>query len=701
VAAGTAGAGPIEDAKKLLDEGKAAEAAQILETLVAEDAKATEPVLLLMRARFALRQWEAYADALIELGRRGVAFETTEPYSRDVLEQITGLVWSANDDQRIAVCAKLCAAFPKSPWRIGWLSIRLSAHARKKQAAEMEAVEAEIYAQPLDHLGSFRVGRAYLEGGVKPEKAVAMIELALDAREALPLPEDPLARETALTEMSVWRSYLAFAYAEAGRTTTGNRFWEAEPDAPGFDDVTAASGLEGAGGQRVAVGDFDGDGWEDVSLNGAVWRNAKGVFEALPQEAGAAARGSGSLWGDADGDGDLDLWVFARERAVTLLMNDAGTFSPAADTGMDGALEAQPEGAGLADANGDGILDAYLAVYEGGDLGGGRTDRFFVSEGKGRWRDALEGAGMGAEKGAPLCGRGVNWGDFDDDGDADAFVSNYRLQPNYLWRNDGNGAFVDAARELGVKGVGEEVDAGTTYYGHTIGSCWADLDNDLDLDLVSANLAHPRFIKFSNRTQILMNQGARHGWKFCDIFPWSGVPYEETHSDVSACDWDNDGDLDLHFTSVYRERPSWLLRNDGRAHFEPVTWRAGAVAFNGWGHAWFDFDNDGDMDLLVCAGGRPRLLRNGLEDGTTWLQVELKGRLGGVGARVTVHLGDLAQTREIAAGRGTTSQDSARAHFGFGARAGTAAIAVRWPGGKVQRVEGVELNRRVMVEEAK
>jgi hypothetical protein len=692
----------MEDGQALVGQGKFAEAIPHFEKAAEADGRAPEPVYQIFCCRAGLKQWEEAADALVALGRR-VAFETWEPGSRNISEQLGLCVWSATAAQKIAVFTKLAREFPKSPWRVSWLSVCLTAYAREGREEDLAAVEEELQGMALDAPASYRVARAYLEGGRKPEKAIELLERALTLRGAAPLPEDALARETALTEMSVWRSYLAFGYRQAKRDGPGNPFYDAEPETSGFEDATESVGLVGAKGGRVAVGDFDGDGWDDLCFGGAVWRNAKGIFERLPEDSGLPDGGNaGALWADADNDGDLDLWGFSLERGARIWLQEKGRWTEAADTGMPGKLPASPEGAGLGDANGDGFLDAYVAVYEGGDLGGGQVDSFFLSNGRLHWVESLATAGMKEELAAPRCGRGVNWGDFDGDGDADIFVSNYRLERNYLWRNAGKGEFSNAAPELGVQGVGVRSPGNPEYFGHTIGSCWADLDNDLDLDLVSANLAHPRFIEFSNKTQVLMNQGSRKGWTFTDIFAWSGIPYEETHSDVSAADYDCDGDLDLYFTSVYPERPSCLVRNNGAAHFEPVTWRAGAVLFNGWGHAWLDGDNDGDLDLVVCAGGTPVYLRNDLEDGSSWLQVALRGKssnASGIGARVRVHLGDLVQTREIAAGRGTTSQDTARACFGFGKRMGKATVMVTWPGGKTQRLEGVEINRLLTVDE--
>ena len=100
-----------------------------------------------------------------------------------------------------------------------------------------------------------------------------------------------------------------------------------------------------------------------------------------------------------------------------------------------------------------------------------------------------------------LCGRGVSPCDYDRDGDMDIFVSNYRLQENFLWENR-RGEAVNAALLRGVAGT--ETDG---WWGHTIGSAWADWDNDGDWDLFSANLAHPRYITFSDRSMLYRNDG--------------------------------------------------------------------------------------------------------------------------------------------------------------------------------------------------
>jgi tetratricopeptide (TPR) repeat protein len=444
-----------------------------------------------------------------------------------------------------------------------------------------------------------------------------------------------------------------------------------------FDDATEEAGLSKASGRRVAWGDADGDGRPDLLLGGAsLWRNRGKAFEEDTGFAKAAGgRGCGGLFADADNDGDLDVFVASHgktpETGDALLLNDGkGAFSEKKGAGV---TDREPtEGAAFGDF--DGNVDLYVANYEE-PMSVGHPDFLYRGRGDGTFADVTASSG-GVEQVDPRCGRGVNCGDFDNDGDLDIHVSNYRLQPNFLFRNRGDGTFTNVAREAGVEGVPIR-----GCYGHTIGSDWADVDNDGDLDLFQANLAHPRFIEFSNQSFLLMNSGAP-AFAFEDRRPSSGIRYEETHSDPVFADFDNDGFQDLYVTSVYEGRKSFLYRNRGDGTFEDVTWYAGVRADNGWGCAVADVDADGDLDLLVCAGPGPKLFRN-RGNGNAWLTVRVAGgpasNRAGIGARIWVRTGDgLRQMREIKGGRGTTSQDEPVAHFGLGPAKGDVEVTVRF-----------------------
>jgi len=269
--------------------------------------------------------------------------------------------------------------------------------------------------------------------------------------------------------------------------------------------------------------------------------------------------------------------------------------------------------------------------------------------------------------GEDLCGRGVSPCDFDNDGLQEIYVSNYRLDENLLW-DFRDGMFVNIAESAGVNGV--LVDG---YYGHTIGSAWADFDNDGDLDLFCANLAHPRYIKFSNKSMCYINNNDSE--RFSDIRFDLGFKFEETHSDPVWFDYDLDGEQELYITSIYPNRRSFLYTRttvDGgdKRSYTDITYEAGVRVFNGWGTAVADFDNDGDIDLFVCSGSGVRLFENKTNTGGEKNFIQLKFERGAcpklceAGIRGILRGDDGSiQVREVVLGRGTTSQDSVTMYF--------------------------------------
>ncbi|MCK5842257.1 MAG: VCBS repeat-containing protein [Candidatus Sabulitectum sp.] len=428
---------------------------------------------------------------------------------------------------------------------------------------------------------------------------------------------------------------------------------------PCFSDVTGMLGPDSLlKGTRMSWCDWNSDGFPDLFTGRLLFQNAEGSgFADVTSLSGLdSCRGNGGIWGDINGDGVPDLVTSGNP--VQLFVNHRGVLEDVTEAIGLIATDASVEGVALLDWNADGWLDLYLASYESGQ-GSGTADAFYLGSEDG-FVPAGADLGMIPFLEEHLCGRGVSPCDFDLDGDVDIFVSNYRLQENFLWEND-RGIAVNSSLERGVAGV--ETDG---WWGHTIGSAWGDHDNDGDWDLFSANLAHPRYIEFSDRSMLLQNNDNC----FTDIRANSGISFEETHSNPVWGDFNNDGLLDLFITSIYPDRRSFLYMNCGNGQFEDVTWLSGARVFNGWGAAAGDFDLDGLLDLAIGSGDGPTLLRNtaSSEDGS-WLLVHVVPPEGvnssALGCIVKLEQNGVVYMRQIEGGSGTTSQNSGLLHFGL------------------------------------
>ena len=450
---------------------------------------------------------------------------------------------------------------------------------------------------------------------------------------------------------------------------------------------------------RVAWGDYDNDGDEDLMGNGSrLFRNdGGGTFTEVTDEAilGGSGSPNGGVWGDYDNDGCLDF--FGQGRQDRLLHNNCdGTLTDVtAESGLsdlqsdrdcdgDGMPEPSPtEGSAWADLNGDGFLDLYLANYECSsefDSYRNYRDRIFMGNGDGTFTPGQE------VDSAFHAGRGVTSIDYDRDGDTDLYVSNYRLDPNYHFVNQGDGELIDRSLDLGTKG--EEINRA---YGHTIGSAWGDIDNDGDFDLINGNLAHPRFNHFSDRTRVLL-QRTNGTFRERDL----GIVFRETHSNPVLFDADNDGDLDLFITAVYATRDSDFYENNGAGLFALRNFESGLVIQNGWGAAAADVDNDGDLDI-----GARFLYLNRRDDGGDWLAVQAVGRDGvnasAIGAVIEVEAGGVTRIRSVSGGSGTGCQDSLIQHVGLGEVEVIDRVTVYFPYAEPVTVTELTPNQRVWI----
>jgi hypothetical protein len=452
-----------------------------------------------------------------------------------------------------------------------------------------------------------------------------------------------------------------------------------------FEDVTARAGLTRVGwASSVCAGDYDGDGRLDLFLTyygrNALYRNlGAGRFEDVTERAGLAAAaprwGSGCSFLDYDRDGRLDLFV------ANYLVLDLAT-APEPGKGPNCLWKGVPVNCGP-----KGLPT--------------ETNLLYHNEGGGRFADVSELSGI-----AKVAGRysmTAAAADFDGDGWVDLYVASDSTAA-ILYRNNRDGSFSDVALESGAAFS----ENGVPQAGMGIGI--ADYDGDGVLDILKTHFA-------DDIPALYRGLG---GGRFEDVALAAGLAVQNRHVEWGAGlpDLDNDGWPDVFYVTgnVYPEvearlpqyphrGPRVVFRNRG-GRFEDVTTRSGPGALgphSSRGAAFGDYDNDGDVDVLVMNMNEPpSLLRNDYAGPNGWIQVRLAGARAnrfGLGATVVVSAGGRRQARAVLSQASYYSHDDLRLHFGLGSSPRAGRIEVRWPSGRVDVREDVAGRRVVTIRE--
>jgi hypothetical protein len=454
-----------------------------------------------------------------------------------------------------------------------------------------------------------------------------------------------------------------------------------------FEDVTRAANLAHSGwGSGVCVADFDNDGFDDMYVtywgSNVLYRNnGKGGFEDVTKRAGVGGSGkewsSGCTFLDYDRDGHLDLFVTSYQEFDLSRAPSPGKASNCEWKGMavfcgprglpfgkatlyhnrgDGTFEDVSEKAGIrsvrdfyaftavaADLNEDGWTDLYIACDSTPSI-------FFRNNKNGTFSDIAAETGVAYnEHGFEQGGMGVAVGDFDNDGRLDLLKTNFAGDYPNLYRNQGGGIFEDVVLKAGLA-------VNPKYVGWGVG--FVDLDND--------------------------------GWK--DVFQVNGHVYPE---------------LDRGSGEEKYRNPRLVYRNLGAGKFEDVSALSGpgvAERKSSRGAAFGDFDNDGDVDVVIMNMGEPpSLLRNDLRSDNHWIKVKLEGtksNRSAIGATVTVEAGGLKQTDAMVSQSSYISHNDVRLHFGLGKADRVDKFSVRWPNGLIEQFPGAAAGRLALLVES-
>ncbi len=463
----------------------------------------------------------------------------------------------------------------------------------------------------------------------------------------------------------------------------------------GMNFAYGASGFEGGGG--ISFADFNQDGFDDLTFCTQLGDNLRffendsngGFIEIFPSIPANTAETKQALWVDFDNDGDKDLFVTAYTDINRLYRNN-GSFMFTDVTAMLG-LPVSDEykdhgtyGANFGDFDNDGWLDLYITNYGLGSTDMPHPNYLYKNNNGTSFTDVTTPGTAGGTR-QSFCSIFL---DYDNDLTPDLYVANDREEyPNVLYKNNG-GSLTDVS-------VGSGADVAIWAMNTGAG----DVDNDGDLDIYVTNVGNGNFSSLlMNDNGSFTNEAVSRGVAFGPRIGWGG----------NFFDYDNDTDLDLYVCSLTTSAPNGFYVNLGDGNFvEPL------VASNGLGgidnvtsfvNAIGDINNDGKLDIAVSnnAAANVMLWENQETNNSSWLKVHLEGvtsNRDGISCWIEVYVNGQKRVRYTHTAMAYLAQNSDYTHFGLGGTTVIDSLIVRWPRGNVDKLEDVAVNQLVSIVE--
>ena len=486
---------------------------------------------------------------------------------------------------------------------------------------------------------------------------------------------------------------------------------------PTLVDVTKEAGLVDGNGNPIksamaSVVGYNNNEFEDLAIGSLYFsNNGNGTFSNKSHLVNLQS--GQTSWADIDNDGNIDYFALNGGLNDKILWGN-GNLSFVELTDPDIKLEQPTVTPMFFDYNHDGLLDLYIAYGRAGDPEVYYPDQLFKNRGNREFENVTISAGISAGEPAPYydC-----WGasicDYNNDNWPDAFVATYRLAPDLLYRNAKNGMFDEVGTQTGARGIDTYY---PQYFGHGMGSDWGDYNNDGYDDLCVGNLGHPDSRALNSNPSLLFKNNGSPNWTFTDMHSEMGLKFFEMNAGTVFADLNLDGYLDLvHAQYSYEQKGVGANRYtrfylnqgpDKNFKLKDITWESGAYSHGAWTPVRLDYDNDGDMDIIVASGNENlKLFRNDLPNKGNWIAFRLIGSPAnnvpneGFGSNVTVYSGGQKFYRSLPGTvmNGRCSQSSNELNFGIGSASTIDSVVIRYPNGQSNKFIGLTINTKYKI----